>query len=162
VSIVLARIDDRLVHGQVVLAWGESLAVTRILVADDEVAANPWERELMGAVAEGLQIEVVPLRELPDRLEIERGRKDITLLLFRTPQSARTAIDAGANLAEINLGGLHYADGKDRVLDYLYLDEHDRSDLRALQERGVRLIAQDVPTSRPIEAREFLVNGEGV
>lgn len=155
-SLVLARIDDRLVHGQVVLVWGQSLSATALLVADDSVAGNPWERELMGSTAEDMEVEVVPIAALPARLEIEKERSQATILLFRSPGAVLAAVEAGAALEEVNVGGLHFAPGKKKFLDYVYLDEADRSALTALQRRGVRLTAQDVPGSRPIDVREFL------
>ena len=158
-SLALTRVDDRLIHGQVILAWGAALSISRIVVADDEVAANSWERDLMAAVAEDLHVEVIPIHELASRVESERDRSGATLVLFRSPAAALAAIEAGTVLSEINLGGLHYAPGRERVLDYLYLNDDDRAALRALQRHGVRLIAQDVPTSRAINAREFLHNG---
>jgi mannose/fructose/N-acetylgalactosamine-specific phosphotransferase system component IIB len=158
-SLALARIDDRLVHGQVVLVWGQSLSATRLLVADDAVAANPWERELMGTTAEDMEVLVVAIADLPERLESERERGGATILLLRSPAAALAAVEAGAAIDELNLGGLHFAPGKEKILDYLYLDETDRLALTALQEKGVRLIAQDVPASRPIDAREFLSGG---
>jgi mannose/fructose/N-acetylgalactosamine-specific phosphotransferase system component IIB len=160
-SLVLARIDDRLVHGQVVLVWGNCLSATSLLVADDAVAANPWERELMGTTAENMEVEVVAIAELPARLELEEERGGATILLLRSPAAALAAVEAGAAIDEMNLGGLHFAPGKEKILDYIYLNEADRLALTALQERGVRLIAQDVPASRPIDAREFLTGGEG-
>jgi mannose/fructose/N-acetylgalactosamine-specific phosphotransferase system component IIB len=159
-SLVLARIDDRLVHGQVVLVWGQSLSATSLLVADDAVAQNPWERELMGTTAGDMEVEVVTITELPERLELEKERGGSCILLLRSPGAALAAIEAGAEIGEFNLGGLHFAPGRERILDYLYLDEADRAALAALQRRGVRLVAQDVPASRPVDAREFLAPGE--
>lgn len=160
-SLVLARIDDRLVHGQVVLVWGQSLSASALLVADDAVAGNPWERELMGTTAEDMEVEVVAIAELPARLEIEKERAGATILLLRSPAAALAAVEAGAVIEELNLGGLHFAPGKEKILEYLYLDDKDRLALSTLQQRGVRLVAQDVPASRPIDAREFLAGGEG-
>ena len=159
-SLVLARVDDRLVHGQVVLAWGQNMSVDRLLVADDEVAANPWERELMGTAAEDMQVDVVLLQDLPAYLVQEEARSGSTILLMRSLEAARLVVESGVTLSELNLGGLHFSPGKERFLDYLYLDEGDRSILRALLDRGVRIQAQDVPTSKPIDARELLSKEE--
>jgi mannose/fructose/N-acetylgalactosamine-specific phosphotransferase system component IIB len=160
-SLALVRIDDRLVHGQVVLIWGQSLSAQCLLVADDAVASNPWERDLMGTTAENMEVQVVTVAELPERLELEKDRTGATILLLRSPAVALAAVEAGADLPEISIGGLHYAPGKKKILNYLYLGEEDERALRALVARGVRLLAQDVPASRPIEAPEFLAAGEG-
>jgi len=63
--------------------------------------------------------------------------------------TAQRLVDAGARVAEWNLGGLHYAPGKEKVNDYVYLDEHDREAAKALLAAGARLVVQDVPASRP-------------
>lgn len=155
-SLALVRIDDRLVHGQVVLAWGQTLRAARLLVLDDKAAASPWERDLLSAAASELAVEVRPLSEAAAAVAAEASRPGATILLLRSPGDALAAIDNGAALPEINLGGLHYAPGKERVLDFLYLDQTDRRVLRELAARGVKLVAQDVPSSRPLEARSLL------
>jgi mannose/fructose/N-acetylgalactosamine-specific phosphotransferase system component IIB len=152
VTLALARVDDRLVHGQVVLAWGPALRAVRLLVVDDEVAANPWERDLLRASAGELEVRVLSVAEAPPALREETGRAGAAIVLFRSPRTALAAVEGGAALAELNLGGLHYAPGRERVLDYVYLDAADRRSLAALVQRGVRLTAQDVPSSRPVDA----------
>ena len=155
-TLALARVDDRLVHGQVVLAWGQALPAARVLVADDALAASAWERELVRTSASDLEVRVVALADLPSLLAEEAGRPGAAILLFRTPAAALAARRAGAQFAELDVGGLHYAPGKERVLDYLFLDAGDRQALAALAAAGVRVFAQDVPSARPLEAAEWL------
>jgi mannose/fructose/N-acetylgalactosamine-specific phosphotransferase system component IIB len=156
VSLALARVDDRLVHGQVVIGWGTALRAKRLLVVDDVVAARAWERDLLAASAGDLQVRVVPVAEAAAALAEEARRPGAAIVLFRSPQAARAAVEAGAELTELNLGGLHHAAGKERVLDYVYLDATDREALAALAARGVRLVAQDLPSSAPVDARAWL------
>lgn len=158
-TLALARVDDRLVHGQVVLVWCPAVRAVRLLVADDGTAATPWERELLAASAGDLAVEVFTAAETAARLEAEKSRPGAAILLFRSPAAALAAVEAGAELGELNLGGLHHATGREPVLDYLYLNEADRRALRALEARGVRLSAQDVPSSRARPSREWI--GEG-
>ncbi len=77
---------------------------------------------------------------------------------MRDLRTARALVEAGAAVPAFTLGGLHYAPGKQKVNEYLYLDAADRADARALLERGVALEAQDVPASRP-QALEALDAG---
>jgi N-acetylgalactosamine PTS system EIIB component len=156
VTVALTRVDDRLVHGQVVLAWGPRVGAARILVADDHAAETAWEKDLLAASAGDLGVEVFPAAETAEHVNAERSRPEAAILLFRSPKAAWTAVESGAAFDEINLGGLHYGEGKERVLDYVYLDGEDRAALSALLARGVRLVAQDVPSSRAVDAREWL------
>ena len=158
-SLALARVDDRLVHGQVVLAWAGTLKVSRLLVADDAAAQAPWERQLMQVSAGDLQVDVFPVAETAGRLLAENAKDGAAILLFRSPRAALAAILAGAVIEELNLGGLHHAPGREPVLDYLYLNQDDRDALRELEERGVRLSARDLPSSRPLPAAEWLEPG---
>lgn len=158
-SLVLARVDDRLVHGQVVLAWAGALKASRLLVADDAAAQATWERQLLQASAGDLEVEVFPLAETGARLAAESARAGAAILLFRSPSDALAAVEAGAAIGELNLGGLHHAPGREAVLDYLYLNDKDREALRRLEQRGVRLSARDLPSSRALPAAEWLEPG---
>ena len=155
-GVALIRVDNRLVHGQVVLAWSGALRAARLLVADDGVAAAEWERQLLQASAGDLQVEVFPAADTAARLAAEKERPGAAILLFRSPAAALAAVEAGAALEELNLGGLHHAPGREPVLDYLYLNDADRDALKRLEARGVRLVARDLPSSRALPAREWL------
>ena len=155
-SVELARVDDRLVHGQVLVGWGRAVRAARILVIDDDVARDPWERELVLGLGGDIAIEIFTVAEAPGRLAAEAGRAGAAIVLFRSPSGALAVLDAGATLDALNVGGLHFAPGRDRVLDYVYLDDEDRRALRAIAERGVRVSAQDTPAARPVPLSELL------
>ena len=152
--LLLARIDDRLIHGQVAFGWGRSLRPTLFLVVSDEVRADSDRTELcllgvpdgahgrIASVAEALSPEV--------RSEIEGER---SLLLVPGTAEAARLVDGGFPLEELNVGGLHHATGKREVLPYVFLDKEDRKRLTAIAARGVRVYAQDLPsnTAHPLE-----------
>ena len=148
-SWVLHRVDDRLIHGQVLVAWGARFDPARIWVVDDGVAASSWERDLFREAAPGIDVRVASVAEAAAAHAGEAAAPGAAFLLVRDLDTARRLADAGANVAEWNLGGLHYAPGKEKVNDYVYLDEHDRQSARALIAAGARLVVQDVPASRP-------------
>ena len=148
-SWVLHRVDDRLIHGQVLVAWGARLAPARIWVVDDAVAASAWERDLFREAAPGIEVQVVPVAEAAAAYASEAEAEGAAFLLVRDLATARRLVEAGARVTEWNLGGLHYAPGKSKVNDYVYLDEADREDARALARTGCGLIVQDVPATRP-------------
>ena len=147
-SWVLHRVDDRLIHGQVVVAWGHHLRPRRIWVVDDTSAANAWERDLLADAAPGVEVRVVTTAEAAAAYGDETSAEGAAFLLVRDLRTALALIEAGAPIAALNLGGLHYAPGRAKVNDYVYLDEPDRERCRRLLERGVRLEVQDVPATR--------------
>ena len=148
-SWLLHRVDDRLIHGQVVIAWGGRLHPRRIWVVDDASAANAWERDLLTSAAPGVEVRVVTVAEGATVHAQEMVAEGGAFLLMRDLGTALALLDAGAELRSLNLGGLHYAPGKTRVNEYIYLDAGDRELARRLIERGVTLDVQDVPATRP-------------
>jgi mannose/fructose/N-acetylgalactosamine-specific phosphotransferase system component IIB len=154
-SWILHRVDDRLIHGQVVIAWGQRLRPSRIVVADDVSAADPWERELLQSASPDAEIRVLPVAEAAAGYAAEAGAAGTAFLLARDLHVALALVRAGAAIPGFTLGGLHYAPGKSKVNEYIYLDERDRAAARELLGRGVRLEVQDVPASRPLPLREL-------
>jgi mannose/fructose/N-acetylgalactosamine-specific phosphotransferase system component IIB len=148
VSWALHRIDDRLIHGQVVVAWGHRFDPRAIWVVDDATAASEWERELLASAAPGVEVHVMTVPGMAAVYAAEAGRAGASILLVRDLATARALVESGAMIPSFNLGGLHYAPGKDKVNEYVYLDARDRDDARALLARGVTLFVQDVPAAR--------------
>jgi len=149
------RVDDRLIHGQVLLGWGPALDPARYVVVDDGLAGDPFERALLEASASGTPVEVLGVELAATRLAALSAEPVATVVLVRAlPEAARLAGAlgrAGALPQAINLGGLHYAPGKTRVHDAVYLDRADRAALAALADLGVRVVVQDVPATRPFD-----------
>jgi PTS system mannose-specific IIB component/fructoselysine and glucoselysine-specific PTS system IIB component len=159
-SIALVRVDDRLVHGQVLLAWGAHLHPTRYLIADDALAASEFEKVLLEASGGEVPVEVLSLAGAAERVANARPHsahehEAVVVLVKGLAEAlglARAVNGRGGRVAEVNLGGLHYAAGKERVHDYVYLDDADRASLGGLARLGVRVFVQDVPASRPFTA----------
>ena len=154
-SWLLHRVDDRLIHGQVVVAWGHRFNPARIWVVDDAVAASDWERELLESSAPGIQVRVCDVAAAAAGWEAENHAAGAAFLLVRDLATALRLVEAGAGVAKLNLGGLHYAPGKDKVNEYVYLDAVDRASARALLARGVELEVQDVPAGRAVALGEL-------
>lgn len=148
-SWALHRVDDRLIHGQVVVAWGARLRPARIWVVDDASAADPWERELLGTITPDIEVRVVTVAEAAERYAAEAAAPGGSFLLVRDLETALALVEAGATIPSFTLGGLHYAPGREKVNEYIYLGAGDRRAARALIARGVALQVQDVPATRP-------------
>lgn len=154
-SWLLHRIDDRLIHGQVLVAWGQRLDPARMWVVDDAVAASEWERQLFLEAAPGFEVRVLSVAEAASAWHEEAAAKGGAFLIVRDLLTAARLVEAGARPAAINVGGLHYAPGKAKVNEYVYLDDADRAAARALIAAGVALEVQDVPASRALRLEDL-------
>jgi mannose/fructose/N-acetylgalactosamine-specific phosphotransferase system component IIB len=147
-SWLIHRVDDRLIHGQVVIAWGARLHPQRIWVVDDASAASPWERDLLSSAAPDAEVHVVTIAEAAVAYPGEAAAPGGAFLLMRGLETALALVEAGAQIPSVTLGGLHYAPGKNKVNEYVYLDADDRRKAAALLKMGVTIEVQDVPATR--------------
>lgn len=157
-SIVLFRVDERLIHGQVIVGWGAELHPDRIIVVDDEIAASQWEQELY---AMGLPSEVTPTFEAVgsarEHLGDWRGAGERVLILTRDVATMHKLAEGGTMRGdEVNIGGIHYAPGREAILPYVYLSGDEIDHIRALDDEGVRITARDLPGARKVELKELL------
>ncbi|NJD09166.1 MAG: PTS sugar transporter subunit IIB [Gemmatimonadetes bacterium] len=156
-SIALYRVDERLIHGQVVVGWGNQLHPQRIVVVDDELAASSWEQELytMGLPAD-LATEFVDVAAARARLRAWRESSEIVVLLTRDVATMRRLGGGGILVGEeINIGGIHHAPGRRQVLPYVFLSEPESRELRGLAGEGVRVSARDLPGARRIPLEQL-------
>jgi PTS system mannose-specific IIB component/fructoselysine and glucoselysine-specific PTS system IIB component len=157
VPIVLYRIDERLIHGQVVLGWGSQMAPARYIVVDDDLATSDWEQDLyrMGAGEAGVVF--VTVDEARDRLGEWRAAPERSILLTRdVPSMLRLAGGGLLRGAKVNVGGLHHSAERKEVLTYLHLTPEDREDLRALRDEGAIVTAQELPDSHRVDLQTIL------
>ncbi|MGH7561952.1 MAG: PTS system mannose/fructose/N-acetylgalactosamine-transporter subunit IIB [Gemmatimonadales bacterium] len=155
--IVLTRVDDRLVHGQVVIGWGRPLQLQRIILVDDQVRESPWEQELyrMAAPRE-MAVEFLSAAEAAPRLAaLEAGRERVLVLAGAIATVADLVHGAPGSIRRLNLGGIHAAPGRRERLRYLYLSEGEVLELDELAREGVEIVAQDVPTARAVPFGEL-------
>jgi len=148
--VILYRVDDRLVHGQVVIGWGKPLHIGFIALVDDGVATSDWEQELyrMGVPPE---IELVFAR-VADAGRLAAGwqadPRNGMVLTADIPSMAALCRDVGAD--RVNLGGIHHRPGRTARLPYVYLTDEEARMLDALAASGVAVTAQDLPTTAPV------------
>jgi len=150
-TIVVARVDDRLVHGQVVIGWGRPLDINRIVLVDAEVATSDFEQDLYRmAVPAGIEIEFLAPAAAAPRLATLTVASDRVLVLAGSVAAMTELAAAFPGIRSINLGGVHMGPGRREYLRYLYLSEAELKSLRALAGAGVAITAQDLPTSAPV------------
>ncbi len=148
-TIQLYRVDERLIHGQVVLGWGGRLSPARYLVVDNDLAASEWEQELYRlSLDEGAEVRFLTVAEARAGLPSWRGDAVRTVLLTRDLRTMLGLAEGGAlEGEEVNLGGIHHAPGRVPVRSYLHLDAEDRARVARLDELGVRVSGRDLPDS---------------
>ena len=166
-ALVLYRIDDRLIHGQVVVGWGRPLDVGFLVLVDDDVAASDWEQELyrMGVPPE-MDVYFHGVADAARAHARYRADSRPGILLTgnvdamaRFAEAAHAADPAGGVRA-VNLGGLHHRSGRVPRMRYVFLDGDEERALRDLAAAGVAVTAQDVPSARAVPLADVL-SGRG-
>lgn len=159
--IELFRIDDRLIHGQVVVGWGQPLDLRYIILVDDEVASSDWEQELyrMGVPPE-MDVFFESVESARENLARHQEDPRVGLLLTGDIESMARLVHGTNAVATVNLGGIHHKPGRVQRLRYVFLSPAEEAALRALADQGVVVTAQDVPAGRPLPLDEVLA-GEG-
>jgi len=149
--IVFTRIDDRLIHGQVVEGWVNFLKATSILVADDRVASNALQRSIMEiSVPAGLRVFIGTVEEVCRTLRAAESGAERAILLFSTPGDVLRALRLGFNCPALNIGGMHYMPGKRKLIDVLAVDDGDVEALKEIVAQGIKVEVQTVPTQKPL------------
>ena len=155
-TLALYRIDDRLIHGQVVVGWGQPLDCSFIVLVDDEVSSSDWEQDLyrMGVPP---QIEVIfaSVERAAADLPAWEADSRVGILLVGDVDTAVALAASAPQVRKLNVGGVHHRTGRKERLRFVYLTDDEASKLKQLSARGVEVTAQDVPTARPVPIGEF-------
>ncbi len=145
--ILLTRIDNRLIHGQVATQWNGTVGSNLILVANDDVASNQMRQGLMDMAAPaGVQTRYFSLQKTIDVIH-KANDKQLIFLICETPQDVLTLVEGGVPITKVNIGNMHMADGKRQVATSVAVDDDDVETFKKLQEKGVELFIQRVPST---------------
>ena len=155
-SLALIRLDDRLIHGQVVVGWGQPLNIAFIVLVDDEVRNSAWEQDLyrMG-VPPNIEVVFASIAEAERQLDQWEQDGRIGILLAGDIDTMAALVKSG-QIKRVNIGGIHHRAGRIERLRYVYLTDDEAAKLRQLASNGIDVTAQDVPTARAVPIREFL------
>jgi PTS system mannose-specific IIB component/fructoselysine and glucoselysine-specific PTS system IIB component len=161
--IALYRIDDRLIHGQVVVGWGQPLGLGFIVLVDDEVASSEWEQELyrMGVPPE-MSVQFFTVEEAAARLAELQKRPEPGIVLVGDIGTMRRLVEqADGRIRAVNVGGVHHSLGRVQRLRFVFLTPAEEQGLRDIAAQGVDVSAQDVPSARPVPLGELLASTTG-
>lgn len=147
--IALLRIDDRLVHGQVVEGWLPHLRAEAVLIVSDSAAQDEMQQALMRMAlppsVELIVLTVEKARALAPALAGDRRR---ILILTPSPAEALALVESGLAVDRVNVGGLHFTVGKVQLGRALFLDKVDETALRGLVDKGIRLEGRSLPSEK--------------
>jgi len=161
-SIVLARIDNRLIHGQVLETWVPYTHANCIVVADDHVAGQTFQRVMMeAAVPRSIRVVIGSIEEVARLFAAGELAPNRVLLLFSSSVDALRAYRQGIPFADLNLGNMHGGEGKHRFSCTIALDTEDIENLAALEKEGIQIVSQCIPSEREQGWRKLIRAAQG-
>jgi mannose/fructose/N-acetylgalactosamine-specific phosphotransferase system component IIB len=147
------RIDNRLIHGQVVEAWVPHVGAKSIVVVNDELAADMFQQEIMSlAIPRAVESFFLSVDQMIQNPRFREGQRESTLMLFSSCLDVRRAFEKGLSLPLLNIGNMHYTTGKRQLSPSVALGADDESCLRFLMAKGVELDFRCVPND-PVPVR---------
>ena len=143
-NILLTRIDNRMIHGQVATQWSSYLGANLLLVANDKVAANPMRQGLMDMAAPaGAQTRYFTIEKTINVIGKAADRQ-LIFIICENPQDVVKLVEGGVPIKKVNIGNMHMAEGKRQVAGVVAVDDADVAAFRRLQELGVELDRKSV------------------
>lgn len=147
-NILLTRIDNRLVHGQVAITWTSSIGANLIILVDDDVAEDKTQQSIMEITARSNDVGIRFFTiERTANVIVNASAEQKIFIVCRTPNTVRCLLEKGVALTEINVGNMHFSEGKKQLSKKVYVDEKDLEDLRYIKSRGANVYIQDVPSA---------------
>lgn len=156
-KIVLTRIDDRLIHGQVATIWSKVTGCERIIVCDDEVANDSIRSTLLKQVAPpGIKSSVVDIEKAVRVYNNPKYEDAKCLLLFTNPTSVLRLVEAGVDIKTVNIGGMSFKEGKHQITGAVSVDDKDIDAFKQLNSKGIELEIRKVDTDKKVMLMDVL------
>ena len=151
-EITLARVDDRLVHGQVMQVWTKGHGTNAAYVIDDATAADEFMKEIYESTQStgGLAIKVFSSDSIVDEWNKNQFGNDNVALIFNSIAYAKKAVDGGVPIKELNVGGIAIKPGTTKVIESVGLSKDDAELCKALDAAGVKVYFQKIPSSENV------------
>ncbi len=155
-GIVLVRVDSRLVHGQILEAWIPYTKAEALLVVDDEVEKNLLKRSVMEmAVPSSIEIDFSSVQDAARNYKNGGFTKKKLIVLFSSVRDAKSAFDSGFQYDCLNLGNMHFCEGKVQVSANLCVGLNDTTEIERLSKEGVSIDTRSVPGERKLELKSI-------
>ncbi|MDB7988614.1 PTS sugar transporter subunit IIB [Faecalicoccus pleomorphus] len=156
-KIVLSRIDDRLIHGQVMTAWVSYVGGKEILIIDDKVAKDPFlSAVIMGAAPKNLKVQVMTVTSAIDYLKDSANIDENIILLAKGPETFLELFKQGVGIQEINLGGMGSKQDRKKLYKNIAVSDAEREIFRKLVNNGIHVYIQVVPNMESVDIEKYL------
>lgn len=157
IKIVLARVDSRMLHGQVATAWTKSVNPSRIIVVSDAVAKDDLRKKLIEQAAPpGVKANVIPVEKMIEVSKDPRFGNTKALLLFENPEDVLRVVEGGVDIQEVNVGSMAHSVGKVVVSKVLSMGTEDVETFEELKSRGIKFDVRKVPNDSRDNMDEIL------
>ncbi|UGA55816.1 PTS N-acetylgalactosamine transporter subunit IIB [Vibrio sp. VB16] len=143
-GINLTRVDNRLLHGQVAVAWSHHAEANLIVIVNDDVAEDQMQQDLMTMSAGNMGVRFFSVQKTVDIIHKASPEQKI-MLVVRTPQDVVRLVEGGVPLNDINIGNMHFSEGKKQIHITVSVDDEDMQAFERLRELGVRFAIQRMP-----------------
>lgn len=159
-NIVASRVDERLVHGQIMTSWSKYLQLKRIIVVDDQLAVDSFMTTILTMAAPaGLEIEILSVADAAAKVQQDTSPV-ATMLLFKCIGQARALIEALKDtvtpLMELNIGNVGSVPGRTQITKNVFLSPEETADITALENLGINVFLQMLYTDSVVSAQDIL------
>ena len=153
------RVDNRLLHGQIIATWLPFLRVRRVLIANDQAPENALQMSMFQmTVPSGTTVQALGVGEAAAWLAGRRDGRDSTLVLIETVEDAVRLFEAGDRFPALNIGNVHHGAGTRRFTNAVYLSDGQIDGLRGLIRRGVQVEIRSLPDETPIDLKRAVAD----
>lgn len=152
---IILRVDDRFIHGQVVAGWARPLRIEVIILASNKISKDEWACNAYKlAIPEGIEFACVGIEQCV-ALVTQENRKKI-MVIVGSVHEAHELLLAGLDVKEVNIGGVGYKEGTREITTYIYLTPDDIKSIVKLYEMGIKVIGKQLPNSPPVDVIKLL------
>lgn len=153
----IIRIDDRLIHGQVLVGWCNHYPIKKFIICDDEMIRNEWEKNLLlETVPQNFGIDLLSAEDTCKFIDENISAEELTMILVNSPYQIKKMADLKLPVNEINVGGIHYKENRKQYLLYLFLAPEEVEIFGELTQRGYVFECQDLPTNPRHDLKKVL------
>lgn len=160
--IVLARIDDRLIHGQVTVGWTRSHNVNQIVVVNDAIAKDPVQSTVLSIAAPpGVDVSAMSVEQTIRDFKQGKFDKKRVMFIFTGPREPLQLVAAGVPLKSINVGGMKFTPERRQIAKSVSVSPEEESDFRELVSKGVEVELRMFPSDQKVQIQSLLSRQEG-
>jgi PTS system mannose-specific IIB component len=147
-NIVLTRIDDRLLHGQVVVSWIPSLKINEVLIVDDEYAKDDFMSSLIKESSpNNITVNVMSVEKSAEYLNLDDNKNNL-LILSRNVENIYKLIELNVKVSTVNVGGLGYSEGRKKIINSIHMSDSELEILKKIELKGISVEIQMLPSDK--------------